>query len=135
MVSSNDSLKMEPWPRREMSLCSREHARTASFLVGAASASEWMTFNRSAARRSYERERVDLTVRRTDHIPLAHARSYDIFRLQIHSLAPAATRFSLVPGLIAPAQFSLANKKPLASAKGFNLNATFASFSVTSSRA
>src|SRR5687768_11567409 len=79
MVSSNDSLKMEPWPRREMSLCSRELARTASFLVGAASTSEWMTFIRSAARRSYERERVDLTVRRTDHIPLAHARSYDVF--------------------------------------------------------
>src|SRR5688572_32038272 len=38
-----------------------------------------MTFIRSAARRSYERERVDVRVRRTDHIPLAHTRSYLVF--------------------------------------------------------
>ena len=32
-------------------------------------------------------ERVDVTMRRTDHFPLGHARSYDVFRLQFHSLA------------------------------------------------
>src|SRR5688500_15246110 len=38
-----------------------------------------MKFIRFCSRRSYERERVDVTLRRTDYVPLAHARSYDVF--------------------------------------------------------
>src|SRR5688500_6666768 len=49
----------------------------AATVLGTASGSEWTAFIRSAAGRSYERERVDVTVRRTDPIPLAHARSYE----------------------------------------------------------
>src|SRR5687767_7461415 len=47
-----------------------------------------MTFIRSGDRRSYKRERVEPYGQWTDHIPLAHARSYDVSPTP-HSLAGA----------------------------------------------